>query len=132
MMPRELHYQEGEPIPEGYHKDTKIRKGLVIGGAVTFGAVWLVTVLIGSVIVSVDEGINSGTSEYTPLFVPVVGPFITMGTANIGSAAYAPLIINGVAQAGGVAMLVAGLAAKKTVLVRNDIATDVRTAPALA
>ena len=112
-------WEEGEPIPAGYHPVTRMRTGLVVGGAVTFGVVYLLGGILPATI-----GTEAKATELTPLFAPVVGPFITMGT--IGNAtgtatARVFLAIDGLAQAAGVAMLIAGLAAPKTVLIRNDL-----------
>src|SRR5690349_4987127 len=49
--PREIsEYEEGDPIPPGYHAESKVRKGLVIGGAVTFGVMYILSVLVGAAI----------------------------------------------------------------------------------
>src|SRR3954469_8973442 len=34
-------WDENQPIPPGYHRDTRVRKGLVIGGAILFGVPYL-------------------------------------------------------------------------------------------
>jgi hypothetical protein len=118
-------WEEGDPIPPGYRPDTRIRKGLVIGGAVTLGAVWLVFgVLPASIMVAVEEtdeaDFSNDTGEdkedYYPLYIPVAGPFVTIFTTESQAAGTALLIIDGVAQTAGLAMLIAGLAAQKTVL----------------
>src|SRR6185295_7377000 len=68
MGPKVLDWEEGEPLRPGYHADTRIRKGLVIGGAVTFGVMWLFTALGAAI----AQTANSG-SEVTPLYIPAVG-----------------------------------------------------------
>jgi hypothetical protein len=115
LGPKELDYEEGQPIPAGYHLDSKIRKGLFIGGTVTFGACYLLSALSASV---ADSGNND---EFAPLFVPVAGPFITIGTANAEGAGTFWLVVDGVAQAGGLVMAIAGLVAQEELLVRNDV-----------
>jgi hypothetical protein len=52
--------------------------------------------------------------------VPVVGPFIAIGTLGATSGGGVVLAIDGLAQSGGLAMIIVG-AIGKTVLVRNDI-----------
>jgi hypothetical protein len=120
-----MDYEEGQPIPPGYHVDTRIRKGLVIGGAVTFGVVYLFSVLTGVLIDSANEVVGNESSGYEPMYIPLAGPFVTMGTASddLSSGGVALLAILGVAQVGGVGMLVAGLAVPKTELVRNDVSS---------
>jgi hypothetical protein len=121
-------YREDKPIPPGYHVESKMRTGLVIGGSVMLGAGYLISAGIAAS--AIDDG-NSG--ELAPLFVPVVGPFITLGTldfsGDFGSLAFIviglPLIIDGLVQTAGTIMLVTGLAAPKTVVKRDgSAATD--------
>lgn len=107
-------WEEGEPIPPGYHPVSRIRKGLVIGGAVTFGVLYLLSAISGAI------ASDSGAKDGRLLFIPVAGPFTLLGSGTPATAAVF-LVIDGIAQAGGIAMFVAGLAAPKTVLVRNDL-----------
>lgn len=123
-MPETLPYEEGDPVPYGYRPDTRIRRGLVIGGAVTLGSLYLMSASFGSLASDVD----SGSDDYTPLYVPVLGPFITINTANSRGSGTFFLLMDGVGQSAGLAMLIAGLAAPQSVLVRNDIA-EVRLSP---
>jgi hypothetical protein len=135
--PEEIDYEEGDPIPPGYEKDTKIRKGLVIGGAVTFGVTWLLSILAASVAVSIEEeddndgdgdSDNISVEDAAALYIPVAGPFVSIVTYDSNAGGTAVLVIDGLAQAGGLAMLIAGLAAQETVLVRKgDV--EIRPAP---
>ena len=118
----------GRPPPAGYRADTRIRKGLVIGGAVTFGAMYLLTALTAAAIndsksytYSSIGTTSSKSSSAGLLYIPVVGPFAYLSNAGSQSATVV-LIIDGVAQAAGAAMLIGGLAIPKHVLVRNDLA----------
>jgi hypothetical protein len=111
--PYTMEYIEGADVPDGYTKVERVRKGLVIGGAVTFGVGWLIAATAAA---SLDEDIRD---EAAPLFVPVVGPFIAMGTLDPDGAGRAALFVNGMMQTAGAAMLIGGLAGTKTVLVRT-------------
>lgn len=113
-----MSYTEGQPIPPGYRLETRMRRGLVIGGAVTFGSTYLLSALTASV--AVDAG---GADEFGPLFIPVAGPFVTIGTAESEGTGTFLLVLDGIGQAGGVAMFIAGLATEEQFLLRNDIAT---------
>src|ERR1700722_12654900 len=110
-------WEEGQPVPPGYHPDTRIRKGLVIGGAVMFGTLYLLSALVAAA--GSDSSSNGGNAEAAP-WIPGGGPFIQM-TSTSSSVANVFLAIDGLGQAGGLAMLIYGLAAPKTVLVRNDL-----------
>ncbi|MEJ7735671.1 MAG: hypothetical protein WKG00_41595 [Polyangiaceae bacterium] len=133
MGPKTMPYEDGDPVPPGYHVDTHVRKGLVIGGAVTFGSVYLLTALSAAVAQSAADGVGSDADEATPLYIPVAGPFIAMGTLNAEGGGIFALALVGVAQAAGLGMFITGMAAPKTELVRNDIGAldkpQVRLAP---
>ncbi len=80
----------------------------------------------------------AGTRDKS-LLVPIAGPFIELGRLDFspsiedrGFAAGAAvlLVIDGLAQTAGAAMLLAGLTTKREVLVRNDVAgATVRVTP---
>jgi hypothetical protein len=112
-----IEYDDTRGIPVGYRLERRARKGLVIGGTVTAGALWVASALMATLI----SPFESSNDDITPLYIPVLGPFITMATANSEGGATALLFIDGVGQAGGIAMLIAGVVAKKSVLVRQDI-----------
>ncbi len=131
--PRTLPYEEGQPVPPGYSPREKPRIGLIIAGAVTLGVSYLFSVLAFAVDDSVSCDFDTGTgdaceSDLWPLTIPVAGPFLTLGTTGGAQEGLMILILDGLAQVGGVAMLVLGLSSKKTVLVRNDLA-EVQLAP---
>jgi hypothetical protein len=109
--PRIIKWNEGEQIPPGYHQGTQIRKGMVIAGSVLFGSAWVPTAIVGSF-----------TDPYA--VIPVAGPLITaarVDTQDLGSVAVFWLIFDGVQQAAGLSLLIAGLTAKQPVLVRDDV-----------
>ena len=117
-------YQDGDPVPPGYHADTRIRKGLVIGGAILLGTMYIFSVLAGAAENDVSTAFGDDHDHGTFLFIPVLGPFLQIGkTDSDNSTGKAFLVIDGVAQAAGAAMLIGGIVAPKTVLIRNDLAT---------
>jgi len=116
-----MDYEDGDPVPPGYHVDTKIRKGLVIGGAATFGALYLLTALTAAVVQSAADSVGDDADEVIPLYIPVAGPFVAMATLNAEGGGIVALALLGVGQAAGLGMLITGLAAQKTELVRNDV-----------
>jgi hypothetical protein len=113
-------WDEGQPVPPGYHKSTKIRTGLVIAGAVTFGVVYLTTALVGAAVGDICSATNSSCTSAKLLLIPVAGPFTLIGP-GAGATGDFFLVLDGLAQAGGLAMFIAGLAAPRTVLKRNDV-----------
>ena len=125
--PATLPYKDGYPIPDGYHPEKELRTGLIIGGAITFGLMYLL------------PAVPAAMTRDKSLVVPIAGPFIQLGHLDFTpgiedrgftSGAAVLLVIDGVAQAAGAAMLLAGLTTKRDVLVRNDVAgVTVRVAP---
>lgn len=121
--PKVLPYKEGEPPPEGYYVGTQSRRGLTIAGAAVFGGAYALSI-IGALSALSDSNSEGG---FEPLFIPVVGPFITMGTAedaSLGgdSALGALFLLDGLAQTGGAVMFIIGVVSgEKKVYKRNDV-----------
>jgi hypothetical protein len=113
-------WQEGEPIPPGYHRTTRVRTGLVVGGALTFGIPYLYSGLIASAGADIGD-VNNTSNSLAALYVPVLGPFIEMGQTNSATARYF-LALDGLAQGAGLFMLIYAIASPRNILVRNDLA----------
>ena len=119
-------WEPGDPVPDGYRPDTRSRSGLVKAGAATLFSVYGLTAIVGSFFVlaedvDAEDGVDGNgidSEDYYPLFIPVVGPFVTIGTAQTDRAASTVLVANGIAQTAGLAMFIAGFAAQQDVLVR--------------
>jgi hypothetical protein len=107
-------WEPGEPIPKGYHQVTRIRTGLVVGGAVTFGVVYLLTALGGAI------ASDAGGHDAKPLLIPVAGPFAVLGGSQYATLDFF-LVLDGIVQAGGLAMLIAGIAAPRSELIRDNV-----------
>ncbi len=114
-------YEDGDQIPPGYHAESRIRTGLVVGGAVTFGVLYLLSVLVGAAISDTNKAFNNNKDNGDFLFVPVAGPFLQM-TKTDSSSGNVTLAIDGIAQAAGATMFIVGVTSPKTILVRNDLA----------
>ena len=124
-LPATIPYEEGDAIPPGYTVDSRIRRGLVIGGAVTFGVPWFLSAMIASIGDSVSR-----ESGLWPLYIPALGPFIAMGTLDAEGAGTFWLALDGLAQSGGIAMLIAGIVAQEKRLVRsNEVGSSVTVMP---
>lgn len=118
--PREMPYDPGKPIPEGYHLETRANRKLIGAGAGVLGGAWIFSVVLASVIIDQNSGNDLG---YGPLFAPVLGPFIALGTSTLDwdqdGYVGAFLVLDGLAQVGGAAMLIAGLVRDVKLLVRD-------------
>jgi hypothetical protein len=121
----EMDYREGAPVPPGYRVEEKIRKGLVIGGAVTFGSLYVVNAIIASIAIDAD----SNNDEWAVLYIPIGGPFAAIATLDAQESGAAILIIDGLGQAGGLAMLIAGAAAKQKKLVYTGEGLTLNASP---
>jgi hypothetical protein len=130
LGPTTLPFEEGYPIPPGYHQEMRQRKGLIVGGAVTFGVLYSLSA----------TGVLLSGGGAKAVLVPVAGPFIEIaniqstlsGSEGSGLRAMATtfMVLDGVGQAAGVAMLLVGLTQPKPLLVRDDVtATTVRITP---
>ena len=121
QLPPRLPYGEGQPIPAGYRVSTHARRGLVIGGAVTFGVLYVLS------IIAADTANSDGHKDdnLKSLYIPAIGPFIA-GAGSDGSKSI--FYLDGFGQVAGLAMFIGGFAFPQTELVRNDVAS-VRVLP---
>ncbi|WP_437323692.1 hypothetical protein [Sorangium sp. So ce381] len=124
-MPRKLTYTEGGIRPAGYRVETQMNRGLVVAGSIVLGSAWTLAALTAGTILS--SGDRDAVS-YSPMLVPVGGPFITLGTGeevdvddDDGQLAAALLLLDGATQVTGCVLLIAGLASNQRVWVRDDI-----------
>ncbi|RLB50337.1 MAG: hypothetical protein DRJ42_19105 [Deltaproteobacteria bacterium] len=104
--------QPVEPVP--MRTVTTVNKGLVITGAILFGATYLPALVIG-----VGE-------EYGALAIPIVGPLVLAADKVDGSSsgagyAYMGLTFWTLAQTAGAAMFILGMVLKREVEVRADL-----------
>jgi hypothetical protein len=123
-------FDDSAPVPYGYTRVTRTRKGLIIGGAVTLGATYLATAFIGAVAADLLKAEGSNTSV-APLFLPVAGPFLEIGQTDSAIARFY-LAVSGLGQTAGAIMLLYGISSSRTVLVRNDQLIVTSIAPLIA
>jgi hypothetical protein len=98
-------YPQGPPMM--IHRP---RRGLLVGGAVTFGVTWGIAAIVSSVLVDGNSGCTGGCRDFANVFwVPVVGP-IWADARDPGSEGRGLLILWSAAELAGVIMLGFGLA----------------------
>ncbi len=113
--PRKIkNWSPDQPVPPGYTAVSKPRMGLLVGGIVTFGISYGVTALVGAVALDTSRG----SSQTWPLLIPVIGPFIQMAVTPVPGLNVL-LAVDGLVQATGVGLFIAGLAARTVTLVRT-------------
>jgi hypothetical protein len=139
--PRVITYlEEGDPVPPGYHRSSRIRKEPVILGAALFGVAYLLSTLVVALGVNnwawttpcwqIGQSICSNDSQApnnpppVALFIPVFGPFVQMASTTSATQNWA-LAVDGLAQSAGLALLIHGLASPKPVLERDRFAVRV-------
>ena len=123
-------FDDSAPVPYGYTRVTRTRKGLIIGGAVTLGATYLATAFVGAVTADFLQAEGSNTSV-TSVYIPIAGPFLEIGQTD-SSVARFYLAVSGLGQSAGAIMLLYGLSSSRTVLVRNDQLIVTSVAPLIA
>jgi hypothetical protein len=125
--PRTIPYRDGDPIPEGYRVESTPRYGLVAGGASIVGGAWLIST-ITAIALDQEQSVENDPNfddMYTPMLIPVVGPFITIGTADASGTGAGILALDGVIQTAGLAMFIAGFAAPTLELVPTALPVKV-------
>jgi hypothetical protein len=120
--PHEIDEREDGSVPPGYTPVERVRKGPIIGGSITFGALYLLSAFSAAV------ASDAGDKSLAPLYVPVVGPIIQMAKTDSATGNFV-LAIDAVGQGVGAGLLIFGLTSRKTVLVRNDIVGEVHVVP---
>jgi hypothetical protein len=110
-------YDENRAVPAGYTPVARTRKGLIISGAVTFGATYSVAVLAAAA--GQDSGYE-GENQEAAMWIPVAGPFIQMAKTSTATGKVF-LFGMGAAETAGAIMLFYGLSSPQHVLVRNDL-----------
>ncbi len=128
-----------QPVPEGFHKERKIDRGLLVAAIGTF------VIGYGAAALTAIPAANQGGSA---LLVPFAGPFLMMANVKqdgpqcdssttmcadsfhrAGIDGY--LAIMGVAQIVGAGLFITALVARHDVIVRDSAKASVRVSPIL-
>ena len=119
--PATLAYDDGQTVPHGYQLKTRPVRSLEIAGSISFSVTYLTSILVAAPVLANDP--TSG-KPLAPLFAPVVGPFIAVGTAHSNGVGTLWLVLDGLVQTGGATMLILGLAAEEKYLQRSAARLD--------
>lgn len=132
-------YQGGPPpelgqrpprIPIRY--ENKPLYSLIIAGSVVFGGVYLTTAGVTGYINALEcQGKTTCSGTYWPLYIPAIGPFIYFGAANSSDTTiFSPLLVlSGLAQCAGLAMLIAGAVVRHRVPIYAEEPPRLTVAP---
>jgi hypothetical protein len=103
-------YKAGSVIPPGYVLVEKRRRWPLVLGAAVFGAGYATAVAVGHAAMALNP---QSPESWAPMLIPVAGPFVTIGTANViqtnSGGLAATLGIFAVVQALGAGAYVTGL-----------------------
>ncbi|MBK8254095.1 MAG: hypothetical protein IPK82_15695 [Polyangiaceae bacterium] len=113
LLPLEMPYDADKGIPAGYVLGEQRRTKLAIAGASVFGGLWIASAIAGGFME--DSGRYNGNHGW-PMYIPVIGPLITIGTANTSAAGTTPLVFDALGQGAGVVMFIIGMATTDKVL----------------
>lgn len=118
-------YTEGDPVPTGYHVESRVRRGPIIAGTIMAGTTYFVNLLVADV----EE--RDGDDRSTWLYVPGVGTWAYVDDAcDDERDGCSFVIMHSLTHSIGLAMIIYGIAAPKQLLVRDTAA--LRITPYLA
>jgi hypothetical protein len=124
--PEELRdYDESRPPPAGYTAVFRKRRGLIVGGGVTFGVSYGISAFVASI---GEDSSGGGRNTVAAMWIPVAGPFIELTDTDNATGRFF-LVGLGAAQAAGAIMLYYGLTTHKRVFVRNDLVGNLAVTP---
>jgi hypothetical protein len=107
LLPLEMKYDPDKGLPPGYRVVEQRRTTIAIAGASIFGGLWIASAIAGGVM---EDGGRYNGREGWPMYIPVLGPFITIGTYDVSAGGATPMVFVGLGQAIGVAMFIFGMA----------------------
>lgn len=127
-LPDEMRYWEGAPIPPGYELGSRYsRRGTLITGISLLGSLYALSAFVAA------KATSKGHDDAWPLYVPIVGPFARLATAEPSGGDGPPgspvndtlgdilLVADGLGQLTGGVLLGVGLASSEKVLVRSPV-----------
>jgi len=119
--------------PQGYELQSRRSIPLIVSGSVTLGVAWYVAFVVGYfglILESFDSSHDNQASSWGLVMVPVAGPFLGALTLDTSATARTALVIDGLAQVGGIVMLAMGVKTVTHKWVRvDDAKLDWRVAP---
>lgn len=107
------------PPPDGYELDSDVNMGLIGTGIGLLVTSYVTSILVGVVATQVEEVTPGTESDWSPLYVPVAGPFVALGTLDPGASGVGLLLADGILQSAGVLAIVLGIVDQEYKLIRT-------------
>jgi hypothetical protein len=118
----QIPWDQDKPVPPGFRLGSGPRWGLFVGGMATFGFSYLTGVILAANDVRLtgqDEELEVSSGRNDPLYAPLIGPFVALGTEERPAGEQALLAVGGLLQAGGLTLAMFGLAGREVWLERD-------------
>ena len=109
-------WHDGDPVPAGYRRVLHPRRDLLAIGASLFVLPYMASAIAATTGYPSDA---STDSTRTVMWVPAVGPFVMLGSSS-SAAADLFLVLDGLAQLGGLSLFVYSLATPRASLLRDE------------
>lgn len=116
-------WEPGKPIPDGYHRVKGRRTSLAVAGGAAFTCLYALHVF-GALAAR-----QHGDERHDPMFIPVLGPFVTIDTARTDRWGTFGLIVDGLAQTSTVVLFVAGMVGTQVKLEKDAPIATIEAAP---
>jgi hypothetical protein len=107
------------PPPDGYEMDSDVNIGLIGTGAGLLVMGYVTSVLVAVVATEVEEVSDGTKSDWSPLYAPVAGPFVAIGTLDASGSGVGFLLAGGFVQAAGALAIVMGIVDQDFKLVKT-------------
>ncbi|MEJ7734074.1 MAG: hypothetical protein WKG00_33380 [Polyangiaceae bacterium] len=118
-MPASLPYETGQPVPAGYVIESRTPRFPLALGIALLGGGWVASMVAGTVTHVTERPLREDGGSL-PLFIPLAGPFVTLGTGDPGGASTFWLWTAGLTQAAGLALIFAAFAGEEQRMVLRD------------
>jgi hypothetical protein len=119
------------PPPQGYELRTSPNSRLIGFGVAMLSIGYVTSSVAGLVATQEDRTASAG--NWNPLFIPVVGPFVAIGSLDANAAGTGVLLADGLLQTAGLVAIITGALDARFKIVRTEVgssdATSVEVMP---
>ena len=113
-------HRPGDPVPAGYHVEQSFNTALLASGGALVAFNYALSVIAAraelSFVESTEENARS-PRNMSPLYVPLIGPWIALFDSGWAGTERVLLAFDGLGQLGGFGLMMAGLLVRESYLV---------------